>query len=453
MGWRCGSLLCSGPRLSRPRQPPGPPPTPHAGRFPPHSTPPHPTPPRAAPPTPPPTPHPPPPWLWSPASGQCPCRPAPVFLPGTTEGGPAQGSPGARRGLSTAEDWAGRAAGGRRPSRTRVPLHRGGRGGPGAGEPRRPRARPARPQGRAGRSQRAALRHCPHTAPHCPEAPERQPRPPGHPPTHPHTHTDSPPTPGTHPRALTPSTPPPPPHPTPPPPRTPGHPPPLPSPPATRGAPIPRQPTRWRSLPPGRRADARDVSRPAPFERLSAAENSDFPCGSQHNYSALLLQWLWLDPWPGNFHMPQVRPLVLRSRSPPRPAPGPFASPFAPARPLPSPASPEPTSRAPRPRPPAPRTPTHTRAPTRPPQPSPTLSHLAMLSLASSHRPTAAATCPKRRHRSAPRRRRRRRRRVPHGPVRASCPPRQARSPAGPAAHLCSPPTPHPHIPRGPTGP
>ena len=146
----------------------------------PHPTPRTPHPPTNPHPTPSPPPTPTPPWFWSPASGQCPCSPAPVFLPGTTEGGPAQGSPGARRGLSTAEDWAGRAAGGRRPSRTRVPLHRGGRGGPGAGEPRRPRARPARPQGRAGRSQRAALRHCPHTAPHCPEAPERQPGPPGH---------------------------------------------------------------------------------------------------------------------------------------------------------------------------------------------------------------------------------------------------------------------------------
>ncbi|XP_047655184.1 basic proline-rich protein-like [Phacochoerus africanus] len=115
----------------------------------------------------------------------------------------------------------------------------------------------------------------------------------------------------------------------------------------TRGAPIPRQPTRWRSLPPP--AGARDVSRPAPFERLSAAENSDFPS-------------------------------------------------------------------------------------THPQRPPPALS-------------AAPAAAPRRR------RRRRRRRRVPHRPVRASCPPRHARSPAGPAAHLCSPPTPHPHIPRGPTGP
>ena len=77
LGWRCGSLLCSGPRLSRPRQPPGPPPTPHAGRFPPqtatgpaphppcrevppqpHPTAPHPAPPPLLHPTPPPTPPP-----------------------------------------------------------------------------------------------------------------------------------------------------------------------------------------------------------------------------------------------------------------------------------------------------------------------------------------------------------------------------------------------------------
>ena len=381
-----------------------------------------------------------------------PLQTSPRFPPWHYRGGPGPG-------LSRSPPWAEYGRGlGRQGSRWSPSLQ--DTSAPAQGRKGRPGSRgAAEAKGQAGQApgQGGAIPACgpealsPHrsTLSRSPRAPAQTPGTSPHPPTHTHT---PPPTPGTHPRALTPSTPPPPPHPTPPPPRTPGHPPPLPSPPATRGAPIPRQPTRWRSLPPGRRADARDVSRPAPFERLSAAENSDFPCGSQHNYSALLLQWLWLDPWPGNFHMPQVRPLVLRSRSPPRPAPGPFASPFAPARPLPSPASPEPTSRAPRPRPPAPRTPTHTRAPTRPPQPSPTLSHLAMLSLASSHRPTAAATCPKRRHRSAPRRRRRRRR-VPHGPVRASCPPRQARSPAGPAAHLCSPPTPHPHIPRGPTGP
>lgn len=32
---------------------------------------------------------------------------------------------------------------------------------------------------------------------------------------------------------------------------------------------------------------------------------------AQHNYSALFLQWLWLDPWRRNVHVPQVRPLVF----------------------------------------------------------------------------------------------------------------------------------------------
>ena len=36
----------------------------------------------------------------------------------------------------------------------------------------------------------------------------------------------------------------------------------------------------------------------------------DFPCGSQHNYTVLLLQWLWLKPWLGNFHVPQVWSLM-----------------------------------------------------------------------------------------------------------------------------------------------
>jgi len=34
----------------------------------------------------------------------------------------------------------------------------------------------------------------------------------------------------------------------------------------------------------------------------------DFSCGSQHSYLAVLLQWLWLNPWIGGFHMLQVRP-------------------------------------------------------------------------------------------------------------------------------------------------
>ena len=37
-------------------------------------------------------------------------------------------------------------------------------------------------------------------------------------------------------------------------------------------------------------------------------KKKDFLCGSQHYYVALLLQWLWLDPWLRNFHIPQVQP-------------------------------------------------------------------------------------------------------------------------------------------------
>ena len=36
---------------------------------------------------------------------------------------------------------------------------------------------------------------------------------------------------------------------------------------------------------------------PRPLRYNTAkVEPLDLPCGSQHNYSALLLQWLWLDP-------------------------------------------------------------------------------------------------------------------------------------------------------------
>ena len=35
--------------------------------------------------------------------------------------------------------------------------------------------------------------------------------------------------------------------------------------------------------------------------------SGDFPCGSQHSYLALFLQWLWLNPQLGNFHMRTVK--------------------------------------------------------------------------------------------------------------------------------------------------
>lgn len=41
---------------------------------------------------------------------------------------------------------------------------------------------------------------------------------------------------------------------------------------------------------------------------------SDFPSGSQYNYTALFPQWQWLDPWLGNVPMPQVQPLVKKKK-------------------------------------------------------------------------------------------------------------------------------------------
>ena len=239
LGWRCGSLLCSGPRLSRPRQPPGPPPTPHAVKSPPNPIPPHPTPrrppystplhppphpPHPSPPHQPPphpltTPHPHAPVVLVASLWPMPLQPSPRFPPWHHRGGPGPG-------LSRSPPWAEYGRGlGRQGSRWSPSLQ--DTSAPAQGRKGRPGSRgAAEAKGQAGQApgQGGAIPACgpealsPHrsTLSRSPRAPAQTPGTSPHPPTHTHT----PPRPPGH----TPAPSPPPPlrpHPTPPP-RPPG---------------------------------------------------------------------------------------------------------------------------------------------------------------------------------------------------------------------------------------
>ena len=146
-----------------------------------------------------------------------------------------------------------------------------------------------------------------------------------------------------------------------------------PSPGPARRAPIPWQPTRWRS-----QHMAWAVSRRTPCEGLWAAAAAAGPPGSPPTSAAWLPQRPWLEPQPAaTCRGPQrgAPPLGLPLASRARPWPSPFGlagALLARLLGLPLPSTP-----------PGPRTPTHTLAPPHHPQPSPTLSDLARLPLAS----------------------------------------------------------------------